>query len=205
MNTKNGFKALLFVCCFCFMYGCKTVTHKIVKPVGMKTAAKVSSLHPVFKWAPVEEQTAEISYDLAIWEGITRLQTMPALSGGKVFLFEWPSVSKAVYYREGIKDPSHKVQPVQPEGFQGTLSALKPANGYTWSVRIRHGEKVSKWACHDFDIVPIAELEKALQKAAYMRKGESVIGTGWARNWPFTFTTPRASKKRGKSPRWTNY
>ncbi len=68
----------------------------------------------------------DVQYDFIIYES-DRLpfQYHPA---------DW-SIGSVVYYREGLKEPEHKLE-----------EPLKPHRGYYWSVRVRRGENVSDWS-----------------------------------------------------------
>ena len=147
---KNNLLVLIIV--FLILAGC-TSFHGI-KPiypmVGNPNFPKqVDSLQPTFRWEP--SPGPDVTYDFVIYEGI------------KVESF-WEgtkrSVGKEVYYRQGLKEPEHKIE-----------EPLKPETEYYWSVRIRRGDTVSEWAIYDYTL---------FLGTAYMK----------AVNHPFIFKTP---------------
>ncbi len=134
------------------MLGCATphVLTPIYPKVGNPNVpAAVDSLQPTLKWQPAD--SGDVTYDLAIYEVI---KTTSALQGTK------RAVGREVYYRKGLAGTEHRLE-----------EPLKSDSEYFWSVRVRKGDTVSKWATYDYDM---------FLGAAYM----------WARNKPFIFKTP---------------
>jgi hypothetical protein len=134
------------------LMGC-TKPH-IITPIYPKVGnpdlpTRVDSLQPTLKWQPAEG--GDVTYDLVIYESIT---TSSAWEGKK------KALGREVYYRKGLASTEHRLE-----------EPLKPDSEYYWSVRMRKGEAVSKWATYDYDL---------FLGAAYM----------WARNKPFMFKTP---------------
>jgi len=52
--------------------------------------------------------------------------------------FDWV-VGQKIYYREGLAATKHQIEEM-----------LLPHKYYFWSVRERHGDKVSPWSTHDY-------------------------------------------------------
>jgi hypothetical protein len=108
--------------------GCTTFTG--VKPVHPKAGNPdspdvVESLQPTFQWEPYPDAAA---YDLIVWNRIKK----GAFSEG---------ADKAVYYREGLKDTTHRME-----------TPLKPDSEYLWSVRVRRGTSVSNWSLYEYSV-----------------------------------------------------
>lgn len=85
----------------------------------------VDSLQPTLRWEPSPEP--DVTYDLIIYKGV-KVRSI------------W-SEGREVYYRQGLKEPEHKIE-----------EPLKPDTVYYWSIRTRRGEKVSEWAGYDYFI-----------------------------------------------------
>jgi len=128
-------------------HGIKPVYPEVGNPNFPKQA---DSIQPTFRWEPSTEPDS--AYDFIIYEGI-KLESF--WEGTK------RSLGREVYYRQGLKGPQHKIE-----------EPLKPDTEYYWSVRIRHGDKVSKWAIYDYTL---------FLGTAYMMAG----------NRPFIFKTPK--------------
>jgi hypothetical protein len=77
------------------------------------------------------------------------------------------ATGKVVYYREGIKEPQHKIE-----------DPLNPNTEYFWSVRFRSSENVSAWSTWSY---------------SFYASGVSVV----AKNVPFMFKTPGISAVKG--------
>jgi len=134
------------------MFGCATA--RVIIPIypklgNPKFPAVVDSLQPTLKWQPADG--GDVTYDLVIYEVI---KTSSAREGTK------KAVGREVYFRKGLAGTEHRLE-----------EPLKPDSEYCWSVRVRKGDTVSKWATYDYD---------AFLGAVYM----------WARNKPFIFKTP---------------
>jgi hypothetical protein len=94
--------------------------------LGHYSPTVVESLNPTFRWKPVSD--LETLYDFAIFE--IRSSGQPG---------------KSVYYRQGLKQPEHKLE-----------ESLKPNMDYFWSVRTRQGTDLGEWATYDHKLlVPI--------------------------------------------------
>jgi hypothetical protein len=105
-------------------------THQGIKPiqpeVGHYSPVVVDSLYPIFRWQPLPEPDSQ--YDFGVFE---------VLSSGQA--------GETVYYREGLKQPQHKIE-----------ESLKPNTNYYWSVRSRRGTAVGAWSTYDHTLfVPI--------------------------------------------------
>lgn len=74
------------------------------------------------------------------------------------------AVGREIYYREALQSTKHQVE-----------EPLKPDMEYYWSVRSRRGSQISPWSLYDYDL---------FLGAAYT----------YARNQPFIFKTPNASR-----------
>ena len=123
MRSRIPFLLTLLVVTAC-------ATHRGIVPiqpeVGHYSPTVVESLNPNFRWQPLAE--SETLYDFAIFE---------VRSSGQA--------GQSVYYREGLKQPEHKIE-----------ETLKPNTDYYWSVRTRRGATVGEWATYDHKLlVPI--------------------------------------------------
>ncbi len=130
------------------LVGC--ATPHVVTPIYPKVGnpmspATVDSLLPTLKWQALD--SGDATYDLVIYESLTTKEGKKALG-------------REVYYRKGLAGTEHRLE-----------EPLKPDTEYYWSVRVRKGDTVSKWATYDYDL---------FLGAAYM----------WAWNKPFIFRTP---------------
>lgn len=109
---------------------------------------KVDSLQPTFRWETAS--TSGATYDFIIYECLK--------------VSDWKgtkrSVGREIYYREGLTATEHQIE-----------EPLKPHSEYYWSIRTRHGDKVSTWALYDYTL---------FLGTAYMK----------AKNQPFLFKTP---------------
>ncbi len=128
-------------------HGIKPIYPEVGNPNFPK---QVDSLQPTFRWEPSPE--SDVIYDFIIYAGI---KVESFVEGTK------RSVGREVYYRQGLKEPEHKIE-----------EPLKPDTEYYWSIRARRGEKVSEWAIYDYTL---------FLGTAYMKAG----------NRPFIFKTPK--------------
>ena len=103
----------------------------------------VSSLQPVLEWAPTEDK--EATYDVIVVEQLNDAQHHKLFNPGRT-----------VFYREAITETKVKIEP-----------PLLLDSVYWWTVRTRHGDKVSEWSRYDFS-------------------GLSV----YSKNYPYPFRTP---------------
>jgi hypothetical protein len=141
------------------------VTHQPLRPIYPQAQVipefptPVNSLQPILKWKPLSEPN--VSYDVIIYEGV-RVQIPHYFLGTKlVERYENKLVTgKMIYYREGIKEPQHRIE-----------EPLKPNAEYFWSLRARKGDIITPWSTLDYSVY-------------------YGIGGGWGRNVPFTFKTP---------------
>ncbi len=120
---------------------------KPIYPEAMTTPVTLDSLSPTLKWKPFSEPN--VTYDVVIYDVITAKS--PA---------ERKAMGKVVYYREGLKEPQHKIE-----------TPLRPSTEYYWSVRVRRGEKVSDWSTYSYFV--------------YLG-----VGYSSGDNLPFMFKTP---------------
>ena len=135
-------KNIFYLVVFFVLAGCSTVTIAGLKPIYPQPVRgdsgedifEVDSLQPTFRWEsfprPEDLRNVEdgllgrfhnVTYDLKIW----RVQDgLPV---------------QAIYSREGLPEPSHKIE-----------KPLVPSTEYVWSVRARFevdgGTRVTEWA-----------------------------------------------------------
>lgn len=141
--------SLVLVGCTTFQ-GIKPISPEVSVPGALKRA---DSLQPTFRWEPSSE--ANVTYDLVVYEGITIKEESFPYSIRH-------AVGREVYYREGLKEPEHRIE-----------EPLKPDTEYYWSVRLRRGAQVSSWALYDRTVfIPGISYSKV-------------------RNYPFMFKTPQ--------------
>jgi hypothetical protein len=104
----------------------------VVKPIYPEVTSDnnypdpIESLQPTFRWDPSPE--AE-TYDFVIY---------------KAFKYKGfqRAVGREIYYREGLKEPEHKIE-----------EPLAPNAEYYWSVRIRRGQFISNWSLYYNDLL----------------------------------------------------
>jgi hypothetical protein len=94
----------------------------------------VETVQPVFEWKPLLDTDA--TYDLIVLEVIclerkTLFDTFCDRAPGKI-----------AYYREGLKEPRHKIN-----------IPLKPNTEYYWAVRVRNGDETSQWSWYGDDFM----------------------------------------------------
>jgi len=89
--------------------GC--TSHKGLRIVYPEYNDTIADLQPTLQWEAIPGSS--VTYDLVVYE----------------FEEENP-----VYYKEGLKDATHKIE-----------KELKPNTLYRWSVRSRKGSDVSEW------------------------------------------------------------
>jgi hypothetical protein len=90
---------------------------------------RVDSLTPNLSWQQAEGQN--ITYDLVLYEAI---REEGYVTGGF-----WIEPGPRVYYRGAITGTSHRVE-----------TQLKPNTQYFWSVRVRQGQRVSRWSTYNY-------------------------------------------------------
>ncbi len=98
--------------------------------------AVVDSTRPTLRWQPASEP--DLSYDLIIYEVIVKRYPWWSF-GGPGGRRETRTPGRVVYYRQGLKDSVHTVD-----------EPLNAGTEYYWSVRVRRGEKVSRWSTYDY-------------------------------------------------------
>lgn len=117
-----------FLLVFLMLISCSSIKYHsglepVSPPVSVHTIKKVDSLQPTLVWK--DTTSGAESYDLIIYTGILiRLRLKRGVR---------------IYYREGIKGTSHKVE-----------QTLEPKSYYVWSVRMRTGTEVGQWATYDW-------------------------------------------------------
>jgi len=103
-----------------------------VTPVSPEIAnqgfPQTDSLSPLFKWQPSSKQ--RITYDFVVYEAASY-----SVSGMDRQYLE----GRLVAYKENIKDPFLKLK-----------EPLSPKTKYYWSVRMRDGDKVSRWSSFSY-------------------------------------------------------
>jgi hypothetical protein len=149
-------KSLLFILVAIYLVFAGCTSFQGIKPVYPEVGnpnfpKQVDSFQPTFRWEPYPD--SHVTYDFIIHEGI---KVESAWEGTK------RSVGREVYYREGLAETEHRIE-----------EALQPDTEYYWSVRIRRGDKVSKWSIYDYTLF---------------------LGTGYVEmdNYPFIFKTPES-------------
>ncbi len=121
---------------------------KPIYPQAMTSPVVTDSVQPTLRWKSVSDSNA--SYDVIIYDV---LKTETSATNPRM-------VGKIVYYREGIKEPQHKIEePVSSD------------TEYFWSIRSRTGEKVSDWSTWSY---------------SFYAGGQSIQ----QKNVPFLFKTP---------------
>jgi hypothetical protein len=138
----------------------------LVRMTHDKPVPQVDSLQPTLKWEAVPNVE---SYDVIIYRGVPKDRPDVTYSGIEKLEDKrtgWFVAGKEVYYREAIRDTSHRVEePLQTNAV------------FVWSVRTRTGTNVSDWSTYDF--------RKGFKVIAKSSTG--VMGNKWW--WPFS--TPK--------------
>ena len=111
----------------------------LVRMTHDKPIPQVDGLQPTLKWEAVPNVE---SYDLIIYRGVPKDQPDVTYAGIEKLEDKrtgWFVAGKEVYYREAIRDTSHRVEePLQTNAV------------YVWSVRTRTGTNVTDWSTYDF-------------------------------------------------------
>ncbi len=108
-------------------------------------ATKAENLQPTLQWKSSSQ--GDETYDVIIFEVLVRDAKRRTIYGDP--LLEYGTTGKMVYYRERIKETYHKVE-----------DPLEQDTHYYWSVRVRQGDKVSKWSRYDYSLyTPIGYLD----------------------------------------------
>jgi hypothetical protein len=116
---------------------------------------KIDTLEPVLKWTDVKSPGQ--TYDVAVWETSSRASDKSIL-GTPLEPRDWGT---QIYYAQALSQNFYKIS-----------KPLKPNTCYHWSVRIRTGTRVSKWA-------------------TFNQSAVSLLGVGYAYHMPYGFITPR--------------
>lgn len=116
---------------------------------------KIDTLEPVLQWSDVKTQGQ--TYDVAVWETPSR-QSDESILGTPLEPRNW---GKQIYYAQALSQNYYKIS-----------KPLKPNTCYHWSVRIRTGASVTKWA-------------------TFNQSAVSLLGLGYAYHMPYGFITPR--------------
>lgn len=104
-----------------------------------KPIPSVDSLQPTLRWEAV---AGVDSYDVTIYTGVPKDPAQVTLTGKEKLEKKrtgWFVKGVEVYYREAIRNSSHRVE-----------EPLQPDTAYVWSVRTRTGTNASPWATYDF-------------------------------------------------------
>lgn len=112
-------------CASSMAYGIQPVDPKVGNP---RNPPSVASLQPTLRWEP--ERGSHVTYDLIIFEAV---EIKPRWGGAR-----W-APGEAVYFREGVKKPEHRVE-----------QSLMRKAVYFWSIRTRRGDTVSEWSRYDY-------------------------------------------------------
>ena len=128
--------------------GC--TSYRGVKPITPKQGATVDSLQPTFKWEA--ESDDQVTYDLVIYE-----PTKGFSSGESAIDRE----KKRVYYRQRLKGDNHQIE-----------KPLAPKQTYTWSLRARKGEEVSRWTAHETTVFLIISRHRRLRLPEFSTPAE---------------------------------
>jgi hypothetical protein len=108
-----------------------------VRPLSPAYNQRVSDLQPTFTWEA--DPDPGVTYDLVVYA--------PTESGEQALMQK-----KQVYYREGLKGSSHRIE-----------TRLDPDKTYTWSIRARRGDEVSEWTMQKFVFNVIVISEKRIR------------------------------------------
>jgi hypothetical protein len=115
----------------------------------------VDSLQPELKWKDIRDEEGQ-TYDLCIWSPTS---DGPGL---RILTRSWSeSWGIPIYYVQNLTVNYHNVE-----------KQLMPDTQYNWSVRLRKGEEVFRWA-------GFSQTEQILDTTRYVK------------NIPYGFTTPR--------------
>jgi hypothetical protein len=100
--------------------GCSTIHGQ--GPLGPNVGERVGTLQPTLRWEPVVG--TDVTYDLVVARAISTEAFRPDTEDS--------------YYREGLKEPEHRLE-----------RSLLPGQRYYWSVRVRRGGDVTGWSNYD--------------------------------------------------------
>ncbi len=121
----------------------------------MKFYQVIDTLQPVLRWKNIKKEGQ--TYDVAVWQAPPKAADK-SIVGTPLKPNKW---GKQIYYVQGISGNYFKLS-----------KPLKPNTCYHWSVRIRTGKHVSKWA-------------------TFNQAAVSLVGVGYAYHLPYGFITPR--------------